>query len=552
MFSLRIFRVKLFLRRACADHSTGLLVSAATLLVVVPFLTLGIPGGDDFAFHMATWLEAAEHHTLPPRWAAAAYFGFGDARFMFYPPLSWMLGGVLFKTLPLAMGPPLFLLIGALLAGYAMHALARRLITQRESIIAGVFFALSPYGVHNIYPRAAYAEILATPIFLLCIHFLLRVYNTRSRRYIGLLGLSLGLVWLTEIPVALIAGLTVVVLATVLWWTGTDRQFPLRLAGAGLIGIGVSAFYTFGVLSGIGWIDTEVFNPHVRDLGDFTLSRPFWAIACIQGLASAWLVVRLYRNKTRQGDLRWVAVVFTLLPLFMLLPISIPIWRLPPIGFIQFPTRWLLVLAVPYSLAAALVMARRPCLLAVGSVLGVVVVLASPLIAPHGGGLRWIADERTDIRRAPDYGGLPQSGPRVSYGAFDWSPRTFHFRSGMETWPLIAVISKTGKTGSGLPGCTSLQDLQIKAWEAEQKVIDAACDLPATLRFRLAFCPLWRITLNGSPVDASHDEYGALEVQMPAGRNRIEVHLQPSVAQVLGTWCSIFTCVLLMALVCGL
>ena len=458
----------------------------------------------------------------------------------------------MFKTVPLPMGVPLFLVISTLLAGCAMYALARQLVTQRESVIASVFFALSPYGVRNIYPRAAYAEVLATPFFLLCIHFVLRTYNSRSQRHVSLLGLSLGAVWLTDVPVALITVLTVAVLAAVLCWIGPDRRFPLRLAGAGLFGIGVSAFYTFGVLSGIGWIDTEVFAPHVRDLGDFALSGQFWAIACIEGLASSWLVVRLYRSKTARGDLRRVVAVFTLLPLFMLLPISIPVWRVPLIGFIQFPTRWLLVLAVPYSLAAALTMVRRPGLLAAGSILGMAVVLAAPLIAPRGGGLRWITNERKSIRLTPDYGGRPQSSPRVVYERIDWSPKTFQFHPGMEASPLIAVVSKTSKAGSALPACKDLLSLQIKTWDAEQKVVDAACDLPATLRFRLAFCPLWRITLNGSPVDASHDEYGALEVQMPAGRNRIEIRLQPSRVQVLGTWCSIFTLVLLIALACGL
>jgi hypothetical protein len=236
----------------------------------------------------------------------------------------------------------------------------------------------------------------------------------------------------------------------------------------------------------------------------------------------------------------------------MLLPISISVWQLPLVGFLQSPTRWLLVLAVPYSLAAAVVMARRPRLLAAVSMLGIVVVLVAPLIAPRGGGLSWITNERKNIRLTPDYGGLPQSSPRVSYKTFDWSPKTFHFHPGMETSPLIAAISKTSGAGSGRPACKDLLDLQIKTWEAEQKVVDAACDLPGTLRFRVAYCPLWRITLNGSPVQALHDEHGALEVQMPAGRNRIEIQMQPSRAQVLGTWCSSFTLVLLIAVAFGL
>ena len=196
-----------------------LAIAAASSGALLPWYHFGIPSGHDFEFHFNSWIEVLNHWkqgVVYPHWAAFAHYRYGEARFIFYPPVSWTLGAALGAILPWKIVPAAYVWLALSLSGIAMFVMARRWLSTREAIFAAMLYALNPYHLVIVYWRSAMAQMLAAvylPLLLLCV---LRLEEDGKRiRKIAPLAVLLAAGWLTNVPSAVMMHYSLGVL--VLW-----------------------------------------------------------------------------------------------------------------------------------------------------------------------------------------------------------------------------------------------------------------------------------------------------------------------------------------------
>ncbi len=364
-----------------APAAAGFLaIIAAAALAVSPELIWGISCGHDFDFHLVSWFDALNswRHGIPyPHWTPSANFGAGEPRFVFYSPLTWMLGAALATVLPWSLVPPV--LTFALLAGtgLATRALAREALDEGASALAGCIAVFSGYPLFTAYERSAFAELAGGIWIPLVLLYALRNRNEHAggfwRRIIDEpvvpLALAIAGSWLSNPTVGVMACYALAALAIVSAWLQRSWQPVVRAAVGATLGMGLSAIYLLPAAWEQRWVDihqvTEdsgqtlennwLFAHHAGPALAFhdqvLHTASIIVIVMIAVTVSAIIVCKL---RGRLPGLRNWWGPLAIVPVAVLLlqfSFSGPLWNLlPDLRFLQFPWRWLLILEAPMAI----------------------------------------------------------------------------------------------------------------------------------------------------------------------------------------------------------
>jgi hypothetical protein len=570
-----------------------MLILLAAALAIAPIILHRSFCGDDFEFHVVSWFDMQQswrHGIFYPHWMPSANYGAGEPRFMFYPPLTSMLGAALGFVLPWTAVPIalVFLLLAG--TGLAVRRLAMEALPDGAATLAGCAALFSGFALFTAYERTAFAELTGGFWIPLLLLFALRDKNPDAplwRRALDGSTLPLALIlagcWLSDGPVGVIGSYLLAAMALTASVLNRSWAHLLRATIAAVLGIGLPGLYLIPAAWEQRWVDLRaainypVFSvennwlfarhtdPRLAPF-DGVLHRASMLAVTMIAVALVGAAVLWLRRKSAATQLsrRWwiLLAIIPVAVLFLQLPISLAVWNLlPKLRFLQYPWRWVLVVEAPMAIffAAAVWPSRTARGIQRASVgaLCAVVFLTTTFFAGRTF-LRACNEGDTMADLLESYRG---SGGLEGTDEYE-PPDSDHWKiaTGLPD-ACFSAASDTpvgvGATKDSIPAwhpdqrsCEATATAQLR--EAEHLRIATVVPHAGFLILRLLRFPAWRITVNGQHVEAGDPDTdprddGLIAVRVPQGPVELAVDWTATPDVIAGRCLSGLALVLLIA-----
>jgi 6-pyruvoyl-tetrahydropterin synthase related domain len=505
-----------------------------SMLVVLPCFWMGTASGHDFDFHAASWLDVAsqwKQGVLFPRWAGWMNYGFGEPRYIFYPPLSWLIGAALALVLPSNAVPIIFIVLIETFAGISAYILLRNLSNRRAALLAAACYLINPNMLLITYIRSDYAEQLACAIFPLLLLAGLRVAQLLdevpgSRSPVALFALAYAAVWLSNAPAAVIASYSMALLFA---GAALSRRSwrPVSRGAAGLVlGLCLPAFYLLPAAYEQRWVNigqalASGLLPYQNFLFTaiddvehtwFNWIASICALCLIVLLGLAALASRRFSGGKwpgREGKAPATLLILGTAATLLTLRFTLPLWNyLPKLRFVQFPWRWMSIIALMAACFLAFVLERRR-----GWIWFVaIVVLSAPLGWFLMNNTWWDDDEMPTLQDAVVSG-------HGFEGTDEYDPLGDDHTNLPESAPLVKILPLD-------PGdsATPVAHFQVQRWTPDEKEVRVDTAGEARIALRLLNYPAWRVQVNGKAVAPQRmDDFDQMVVPVQAGASDIQV-----------------------------
>ncbi|MGH9494565.1 MAG: 6-pyruvoyl-tetrahydropterin synthase-related protein, partial [Candidatus Sulfotelmatobacter sp.] len=531
----------------------------------MPMLFLGNVSGHDFDFHVASWMDVAgqwREGIIYPRWAEWANWGFGEPRFIFYPPASWIVGAALGSALPWRMVPGAFIWFSLVFAGMSMWILAREWLPPRQAVAAALLYSVNPYNLVIVYYRSDFAELLAGALLPLLIWAVLRTIEGEWRS-VPSLAVIFAAIWLTNAPAAVIATYSLALMIFVGCVARKNLGPLFRGMSAIAGGFALAAFYILPAAWERRWIQiAQAVAGEVHPSRNFLFTRMndpdfvlfngkvSWIAVCVivvTGIGAIFTARSLREFKT----LWWILISVAVASVFLMLQPSLLLWNtLPELRFIQFPWRWLEVLAVVFAffLTVAIFSVRSRHLS--WTITAVVFVAISAIAAMIVRDAYWDYQDVPAIAVAISshrgYEGTDEYAP-IGLTRLDLpgNPDDTERPAGISPDP-APRFEKIGSAPGVLVPAAGIR-LHVERWSAERKAFTEESATPVTLALRLVDYPSWEVQ-----VDARRARIMALSstcqilVPLAAGDHHVEIHFRRTWDRNLGDAISGLAAVMLL------
>jgi hypothetical protein len=535
------------------------LLLAVVGIAVLPLAWRGTSCGQDFDFHLQNWQELVahwQHGAIYPHWAESANYLAGEPRFVFYPSLSWILGGLLGAILPWTWTLVVFTMLALLGAGFSFRAMAREWMPEDSATVAACLYVVNPYMLFVAYERGAMAELLAATWLPLLV-----LFGLRARQSLLPLAVTVAAIWLTNAPAGVMGCYMLAALVAVTAAQEKDWRLIGRAASGVALGLGLTGFWLVPALYEQRWVEiTRAIGPLMRvedsflfgyaKLAGVSADERFDAIYHNQVLRTvSWIAVALFVGAVvtawlarRKRNAIWMPLVVVGAGVCILqLRWSDGVWWLTPeLKFLQFPWRWMMVLGLVFAALAGLALRGEAATRRAIAVRAVVMLVLAGGMAVLSSTLFWQPCDEEDNVQAQ----IATFHDRGFGGTDEYTPQNADNSEIQQALPQVRLLKTPNAeeaSDSNNSQWTADPTEEISAgvtvdrWNPEHKSITITSEQPGYAVLRLMDYPAWRVTRNNADVsERARRSDGLMAIPVEAGTNHIDVRWRITTDQWVG------------------
>src|SRR5712664_2510111 len=433
------------------------------------------------------------------------------------------------------------------------------LAARGAALFGAAAYAANPYALLVIYMRSDFAELLACalmPVVLLAALQVCGLVENPGRsqpRALALFAVVFAAVWLSNAPAAVLASYSVALFFV--WAAFAEKSSrPLWRGVAGVtLGLALASFYLFPAAYEQRWVNiTQALSPGLHPSDNFlntmtndpehnvfnwVASSVAIVLMVMTGIASIAAHRSAAKNEeTEEARKLWRVLLFlSAAAIFMMIRPSSAFWEhLFKLRFVQFPWRWMSILAVPYSCFLAAAMSRRRARWILGAAAIAVSAATAAFLVQQ---TWWDSDDMPALREAI-------ANDRGFEGTDEYDPLGDDHTNLPEKAPRVAILPDD-ESGGGAPRA----EVRVLRWGAEVRELQVLSQKPVRVALRLLDYPPWRVEVNGRVATLQHAETsGQMILRLPAGTQHIAVRFVRTPDRIVGIFVSVAGLLALLAL----
>jgi hypothetical protein len=394
-------------------------------------------------------------------------------------------------------------------------------------------YAANPYALLIVYMRSDFAELLACalmPLVALAALQLCGLVEDRGRsmaKATALFAMVFAAVWLSNAPAGVLASYSV---ALVFAWAAVEEKSlrPLwRGAGGLALGFGLAGFYlvpaayeqrwvniaqalSSGLLPSQNFLYTQINDPE-HNAFNWIASNVAVLLMAMTVIAAmgAWRATVIEQAKGESRRLWRALLVLSVVAAILMVRVTSIFWEyLPELRFVQFPWRWMTILAVPYAYFMAAALSRLGRARWAGGIAVLAVIAGTATFLVHKAW--WDSEDLPVLQEAI-------ANDQGFEGTDEYDPLGDDHTNLPEKAPRVQILPAE-ESGGAAPKA----EIRVERWTAEERALSVSSREPLRVALRVLNYPAWRMEVNGQAVTPQLAEStDQVIVPLPAGAEQV-------------------------------